>query len=201
MIGAVTGPPSPPNAWSIFWPVLPLLLATICWIDSSLRRSSFSNQIVPAGVYVSSSRGSLSTLHCGHPQLIVPLSWTRADGQFRRTDDPIDIINSQNGIFVLNRYGTPARQWIVTADRGVYKNGMWAQRFEVRSVSYSTIWCLALVPAVVGTWRGALRVRWRRRRRQHVCPACGYDWRVTPGKCPECGYGQSSADNPASTTS
>ena len=41
----------------------------------------------------------------------------------------------------------------------------------------------ALLPAV-WLWR---RRRVRRRLRAGVCPACGYDVRATPGRCPECG--------------
>ncbi|HEY7118322.1 MAG TPA: hypothetical protein VH475_17165 [Tepidisphaeraceae bacterium] len=49
------------------------------------------------------------------------------------------------------------------------------------------LWLPALVAAVLPvarTLRGARR-KWRRSRRR--CPACGYDLRATPERCPECG--------------
>ena len=42
-----------------------------------------------------------------------------------------------------------------------------------------------LVPAGLAL-RRRMRRRWRAGR--DLCPACGYDLRATPGKCPECGW-------------
>ena len=48
-------------------------------------------------------------------------------------------------------------------------------------------WLMAVVTGV-----GPAVWAWRRRRRRRrggagLCPACGYDLRATPGRCPECG--------------
>jgi hypothetical protein len=53
---------------------------------------------------------------------------------------------------------------------------------EVGVPFYFVFWTAALLPAARA--RRALR---RRARSPGLCPACGYDCRATPERCPECG--------------
>ena len=58
-------------------------------------------------------------------------------------------------------------------------------------------WALALAAALPAP---LLVSRWRQRRRARVglCPACGYDLRASPERCPECGT--VAVSQPATTT-
>jgi hypothetical protein len=48
-------------------------------------------------------------------------------------------------------------------------------------------WLLVLVAGAWPAARALPRIRRRRRRRLGLCPACGYNLRATPDRCPECG--------------
>jgi hypothetical protein len=58
-------------------------------------------------------------------------------------------------------------------------------------------WVLALLFAMLSAFCFRSAVRSRRRHREGRCPACGYDVRATPDRCPECGAMPAAAAPPA----
>jgi hypothetical protein len=58
---------------------------------------------------------------------------------------------------------------------------------RVFRVVWFPYWSLAIVLAILPAIRLQAMVRIRHRARRGLCPACGYDLRATPGRCPECG--------------
>ena len=65
--------------------------------------------------------------------------------------------------------------------------GVWAAyRFGVRVLAVPW-WCLIAVMGSGATGLYAKALQSRRRAAASLCPACGYDLRATPDRCPECG--------------
>jgi hypothetical protein len=61
---------------------------------------------------------------------------------------------------------------------------------------YFPFWALTLVSLIAPTMAAIGYCRSRRRRRQGMCPRCGYDLRATPERCPECGAVPKPPNNP-----
>jgi hypothetical protein len=60
---------------------------------------------------------------------------------------------------------------------------VWEDRWTVEV----PFWCLAIAFALPPAAWAFRHCRGRRRKRLGLCPACAYDLRATPGRCPECG--------------
>lgn len=84
---------------------------------------------------------------------------------------------------VMARY-EPARQQILAAI------ARWRTVKIPRTAAHSTsvpLWVLLALLALPPLAQGMLLIRRLDRRRRNCCPACAYDLRATPGRCPECG--------------
>jgi hypothetical protein len=67
----------------------------------------------------------------------------------------------------------------------------------VAQVPYWALFAALLVPPIVRQrYLGALLRRRRARMRAGCCPACGYDLRASPDRCPECGAVPQPPHNP-----
>jgi hypothetical protein len=85
--------------------------------------------------------------------------------------------------------------WVLGFGHYVSLNGPDAV-YYADGVTVVPLWCPLLVTAAPPAWWLIGRTRAARRRRPGHCPACGYDLRATPERCPECGAGDGKAEGP-----
>jgi hypothetical protein len=104
-----------------------------------------------------------------------------------------------------DRAGGPPARWRWYADapwnlRGRGILGFWTDHGgpakptvpTTRDVIAIPVWPVALVLALFPVLRLRAAIRRRRPFGSLLCPACGYDLRATPDRCPECGHKPSS---------
>jgi hypothetical protein len=94
---------------------------------------------------------------------------------FQRTGKANGVVVIHRGVIMVARYS-----WRDPAAQRYYVVGP-----PFLGIRYSILaLCTASLPAIrlAMWWR-----RWRRRRPEGCCRACGYDLRATPERCPECG--------------
>ena len=60
------------------------------------------------------------------------------------------------------------------------------RRCTLHAIAVVPFWSLAAVTAALPLAWTMRRLRARRARTAGLCPACGYDLRATPERCPEC---------------
>jgi hypothetical protein len=72
---------------------------------------------------------------------------------------------------------------------GASTGGKPVPRYNWQEVVGFPYWLAVAATAPVPATHAARRIRRRRRASKGLCRACGYDLRMTPERCPECGAG------------
>jgi predicted RNA-binding Zn-ribbon protein involved in translation (DUF1610 family) len=80
-------------------------------------------------------------------------------------------------------------EWFGTDTMGT-NTGAWARSVTLPAWAAEILLAAAPTFGILRIWRAAIA---RRRRNENLCPACGYDLRATPERCPECGTAVSSS--------
>jgi hypothetical protein len=119
------------------------------------------------------------------------------DDTFRYDADGLNVGLRLTGETYLS-YGDPLELCDVTFDLSAIPavRDEWHRRLDapVKSVRQAVLApAAAVLPAAWVTACAFRNRRARNRDRAHLCRACGYDLRATPGCCPECGLGMPGA--------
>jgi hypothetical protein len=145
-----------------------LLLATVAlWVRGYFKYEVIGFRGHGKQAWIESSSGSFATFAVSSSEpLYEDLGWYwRVAGVPEPIPEPIQLSWSRFGFGVVSkRLGTR----------------------HVRA-AFTPSWSVAVVTAVLPVVR--VICRWDRKRRPKPghCPACGYDLRATPERCPECG--------------
>jgi len=81
----------------------------------------------------------------------------------------------------------------VSDERARFGFGSWRGRSHVMGYrcAFAPVWPVVAAAAIAPCAGSCRALRVRRRLTPGRCPTCGYDLRATPGRCPECGTARS----------
>ena len=175
---------------------LVLCVATcVLWVRS--YRTGFVVRYVTAGGYgacVGSIPGVLGTgVEAGPPPPPTGPRWVAGwlrwnSGRTRHDRLTSGDVQPPGGV-----YGFYAERRLAESDRrspGWERRalaGWYADPEAYTASAQAPAWSVAAVLAMLPMARVVARVRGGRQTPAGICPACGYDLRATPGRCPECG--------------
>ena len=135
------------------------------------------------------------------------VSYSRAAGVAIRTSNgAIMVWENWGGVAIIQSEQRPSRgfdastqaafewdPWLATFPRANYRGRAgfhWLAFPRFSKMVVIPFWFLTLMlstAAAIAMWREIVTHKTRRRARAGLCPACGYDMRATPDRCPECG--------------
>jgi hypothetical protein len=144
--------------------------------------------------------GPAAVIFSGHGSLWIAVEerWPR-EGTWQSTSESISSQKTYNPAFATtktyNQLWLPGVSWISTHGRiarppagPIVATAKPLPFIRIVSIDW---WFFTVIGSLLPLARIASRVvkvrRSTRRRRAGLCPACGYDLRASPGRCPECG--------------
>jgi hypothetical protein len=101
-------------------------------------------------------------------------------GLWMGPDDDVFVWSNRPQVFQI-------KDQILFASDGESAEAEWAWGYGVTLPHWNLCILTAILPVICVLRLSLARTRRMRRARQNGCPACGYDLRASPDRCPECG--------------